>query len=118
MKLQFHHYALEVQNMERSKDFYINLLNFHEEASLLLLGEQITFIRLGSIRIELIENKQRKQHHDSIHLCFQVKNLNIAIQTFTEAGLEIIEGPYHLENGWQSVFYQGPDGEILEFLEE
>ena len=28
-----------------------------------------------------------------------------------------IEGPFKLKNGWETVFYQGPDNEVIEFLQ-
>lgn len=28
-----------------------------------------------------------------------------------------IEGPYKLQNGWKTVFYEGPNIEVIEFLQ-
>jgi len=115
--MQIHHYAMEVRNLEKSKQFYKEILHFQEETSIQFLGENIIFLTLGGIRLELIESRDLQYQHDRMHLCFQVKNLKDTINDLAIKQMRIIEGPYHLENGWKIVFFEGPDGEVLEFLE-
>lgn len=115
--MQFHHYSLEVSNLAKSKAFYLEMLNFQEEMNVKILDEDIIFLLKEGFRLELVENKQLRKHIGSVHLCFQVEYLDTIIQRMARLGLEPTEGPSQFENGWKNVFYKGPDGELLEFLE-
>jgi hypothetical protein len=61
--------------------------------------------------------QQKRNQERTTHLCFEVNDINQMITRFYDHGFEVIEGPYILRNGWQTVFFEGPDHEILEFLE-
>ncbi|ETI69214.1 VOC family protein [Neobacillus vireti] len=111
--MRFHHYALEVNNLEKSIAFYQKYLGFLEESRMFFMGEEIVFLILGDFRLELISGHQLSDK--TAHICFEVSDLAKVISRF-DASLKI-EGPYKLENGWETVFYEGPNQEILEFLQ-
>ena len=48
-------------------------------------------------------------------MCFEVDNLYEVMDQFDSN--RKIEGPYKLENGWETVFYEGPNQEVIEFLQ-
>ncbi|MEH7386654.1 VOC family protein [Bacillus sp. JJ1521] len=108
--MKLHHYGLEVSNLEDSVDFYKHFLGFQEEKRFRFMEEEIVFLTLDDFRIELISSNTI-----NAHICFEVSNLDRIITSLT--GLRKIEGPYRLDNGWQTVFYKGPTTEILEFLQ-
>ncbi|RFB11519.1 VOC family protein [Bacillus sp. HNG] len=108
--MKLHHCGLEVSNLEDSVNFYKNHLGFEEEKRLVLMGEEMVFLTLGEFRLELIAS-----HTLSAHICFEVSNLDRILPMLT--GLRKVEGPYQLDNGWQTVFYEGPSKELLEFLQ-
>ncbi|MDQ0156961.1 VOC family protein [Robertmurraya andreesenii] len=108
--MQIHHIGLEVQNLEDSISFYKNEMGFEIENRFSFIGEEIAFLCLHGFRIELIEGQQ-----ESTHLCFEVSNLNEMMKQFSS--VEILEGPYTLQNGWKTVFYKGPNNHIIEFLQ-
>ncbi|MFS0820939.1 VOC family protein [Bacillus sp. 1P02SD] len=108
--MKLHHYGLEVRNLEDSVNFYKAQLGFTEEIRFAFMEEEIVFLTLGEIRLELIAS-----HTLNTHICFEINNLDRFIPTLT--GLRKVEGPYQLENGWQTVFYEGPSKELLEFLQ-
>lgn len=119
--MRIHHYAMEVKDLAVSKAFYENVLGFKEHSQAAFLGEKIVFLELAGFKLELIEltvnNKQTTIDREHVHLCFEVDDLREKIRGFEEMHIALEEGPYHLDNGWETVFYLGPDNEILEFLE-
>ncbi|MFF2450178.1 VOC family protein [Neobacillus sp. NPDC058068] len=111
--MRFHHYAMEVNNLENSIAFYQKYLGFQEESRMFLMGEEIVFLSLGDFRLELISGQQESEK--SAHICFEVNDLAKVIKRFEDN--RKIDGPYKLENGWETVFYEGPNQEIIEFLQ-
>jgi catechol 2,3-dioxygenase-like lactoylglutathione lyase family enzyme len=111
--MRFHHYALEVSNIEESITFYKKHLGFQEENRMSFIGEEIVFLTSGDFRLELISGRQENDR--TTHICFEVFDLTEIINRFDAS--RKIEGPYKLENGWQTVFYEGSDQETLEFLQ-
>ncbi|WP_042454023.1 VOC family protein [Neobacillus dielmonensis] len=113
--MRFHHYALEVDDLDESVAFYQKHLGFLEESRMMFWDEEIVFLVLSDFRLELIRSKRNGNAERSTHLCFEVGNLEEIINQFEPCRL--LEGPYLLENGWRIVFFEGPNHEILEFLE-
>ncbi|MFK9094924.1 VOC family protein [Bacillus salipaludis] len=111
--MRFHHYALEVKNMEESLAFYKKYLSFQEESRFSYMGEEIVFLVLGDFRLESISGRQAIDQ--TAHICFEVSSVREVMNRFAE--VRKIEGPYELDNGWNTVFYEGPDREIIEFLQ-
>jgi lactoylglutathione lyase len=111
INMRFHHYGLEVNDLEESVAFYKQHFGLQEESRIFFMGEEIVFMAAKGFRLELIFNQHEKKH---AHLCFEVKDLIEVIDLFEPN--RKIEGPYKLENGWETVFYEGPNEEILEFL--
>jgi lactoylglutathione lyase len=106
--MKFHHLGLEVGNLERAVTFYRSLYGFEDMQRLTLLDESIVFLQKGDFRLELYEGPDPS----ASHLCFEVPELEPLLTT-----LPLLEGPNELENGWRNAFFQGPDGEVLEFLQ-
>ncbi|MFJ5717745.1 VOC family protein [Neobacillus sp. NPDC093127] len=111
--MRVHHFGLEVNNLEESVAFYKNYLGFQEECRMFFLGEEIVFLALGDFRLELISGRQ--ENDKTNHICIEVFDLAEIINRFDAS--RKIEGPYKLENGWQTVFYEGHDQETIEFLQ-
>ncbi|WP_102028837.1 VOC family protein [Salirhabdus sp. Marseille-P4669] len=107
--MKFHHFGLEVADLSAAKSFYIQHLHFHEEMSMEVLGERLVFLHNGKMRLELVEGQDSKK----THICFEV----VDFEYLMKIGMEQIEGPYSLPNGWKTVFYKSPSGETLEFLQ-
>jgi lactoylglutathione lyase len=111
-KHRFHHYGLEVINLRESVAFYKTYLGLQEESRIFFTEEEIVFLGAEDFRLELISH----QHEDKkAHLCFEVNDLRVVMDQFDSN--RIIEGPYKLENGWETIFYEGPNNEIIEFLQ-
>lgn len=112
--MKFHHYAIEVNNIKESVTFYKKYFGLKEEYRFFVLNEEVVFLTSSDCRFELISGKQQNTT-TSNHICFEVTDLNEAIGRF--ADLKKVEGPYQLENGWRTVFFEGPNQEIIELLQ-
>ena len=110
--MRFHHYGLEVDNLEESVAFYKKHLMLQEESRIFFMGEKIVLLTAGDFRLELISNQHEEKN---AHLCFEVNDLSEALELFNSH--QKIEGPYKLENGWKTIFYEGPNNTIIEFLQ-
>ncbi|WHZ01868.1 VOC family protein [Neobacillus sp. YX16] len=114
--MRFHHFAIEVKDLETSITFYRKYLGLHETDRLYFNEENIVFLANNEFRLELISGGQQKASQ-GIHICLEVENLQEIIRKFNEYAISALEGPYKLNNGWETVFYEGPDNEIIEFLQ-
>lgn len=114
--MRVHHFGIEVKDLDRSASFYKNVLGFREIERMTFLGEDILFIQDQEIRIELISGG-KQDNKQAAHICFETDSLDDVIHRFNENGIKALEGPYQLKNGWKTVFYEGPDHEIIEFLQ-
>ncbi|GKV56637.1 hypothetical protein NCCP2222_25840 [Sporosarcina sp. NCCP-2222] len=110
--MRFHHYGVNVRNLDMSIAFYRELLNLELETLFTFMEERIVLLASGDFRIELIETEEDEK---TIHLCFEVTDLQEVMSRLN--GMKKIEGPYQLHNGWRTVFYEGPNLEIIEFLQ-
>ncbi|WP_312473768.1 VOC family protein [Neobacillus sp.] len=111
--MRFHHYAIEVNNLEESIAFYKKYLGFQTESRFFFMGEEIVFLASNDFRLELISGQG--ENDKTTHLCFEVSDLHEVMNRFDD--IRKIEGPYKLQNGWETVFFEGPDQEIIEFLQ-
>lgn len=105
--MRFHHVGIEVRDVDRSVAFYRSVGGFEVEQRLTLLGEEIAFLRLGEFRLELYQGEEA----GATHVCYEVEDIEPYLQR-----LPLLEGPLLLENGWQTAFFQGENGEVLELL--
>jgi lactoylglutathione lyase len=114
--MRIHHFAIEVKDISKSKAFYEDILGIKEHQRVNFNQEVIIFLELDGFKLELIENKQTNLT-DHVHLCFETENLPKLIKKLELISLIPEEGPYELENDWKTVFYRGPDNEVVEFLQ-
>ena len=115
--MRIHHYGIEVSDLEISREFYQKILQLNHESVVEFQGEELVFLSSNTFCLELIPKQQKQNQKGTTHLCFEVNDINQMITRSYDYGLKALEGPYILSNGWKTVFFEGPDHEILEFLE-
>jgi len=120
MRIAFHHIAIETADLGRSLGFYQRVLGFGVERSMTLPGEWIVFLRLGDARVELVyaedEPSEREWGSTNVHIAFEVDSIDALLERLAAYHIPIEEGPIELDNGWRSLFIEGPDMEKIEFL--
>jgi len=93
------------------------MLGFKEHLKTSLQDEEIIFLEQDGFMIELIANNQVGSQSNHFHLCFEVDDVEQQITRLADYSFQPAEGPYDLENGWKTVFFRGPDQEIIELLQ-
>jgi lactoylglutathione lyase len=114
--LRFHHMALETPNLRQSISFYSELFGFKLQRSVRLGEENIAFLTLDGFTLELIEVQEAEPPGSSVHFAVEADDFEAWTEKLASAGVPVTEGPLRFENGWKSIFIQGPSGELLELL--
>lgn len=117
--MRLHHIGMNVKSLERSKEFYQSHFGFKEEMVLKWGSENIMFLKKGDCRLELIEESGEGGSTCAfLHIALEADDLEKEVESVKKKGLVPVEGPLLLENGWNVAFFFGPDGEIIELIEE
>ena len=125
------HIGIFTEDIEKSKDFYINILGFNLDFETTIdKGEgaylKVAFVKIGSLIIELLqpsESARIKTGNDGAadHIAIEVKNIDQCITEFKQKGIVFeSEKPVYIEKLYNSVkvvFFRGPSKERLELFE-
>src|ERR1700742_3048856 len=141
-----HHVGIIVSDMEKSKAFYSRLLGVTAKTDTTISGPalwkqtevdgaamRIVFLEFdnGSVGLELIEFVNKKGGQGDIkqnttanmHLAFKVNNAKDVYAQMVEEGYEFIAEPQHMDKnygqmkGYTFAYLRGPDGELIEIIE-
>ncbi len=115
------HVGLYIKDVERSKKFYTEILDFEVICEFVSLeGNKMAFVRSGSLIIELIQHKQWMDRKDGLfdHIAMEVEDIEAAIELLKSRGIEFEGEVYYdslvFDKGVDYVAFRGPDGEHLE----
>ena len=122
------HIGLFVEDIERTKKFYRDILEFNTLYECEIDDEggktQIAFIGNGSCVIEVVKFANPKKHPDGTvdHIALQVRNIEAVRDSLLEKGIkfeseEIVFNSAVFPNGSKWILFRGPDGEHLELNE-
>lgn len=122
------HVGLFVRDLEVSKKFYCEKLDFsviHENTLDDKEGViRIAFIQAHDCVIELIQLPQYTKRSDGLfdHLAFKVKNIEEVVEKLKSKGIDfetqdILFAPHFFSRGDKWIIFRGPDQERLEFSE-
>src|SRR5438876_1533465 len=139
------HTGITVSNLERSLEFWQNVLGFefsHRAHQTSEMASEITGVAGAEIKlavvkapgghkIELLEYlapPDRKQHVDlqpcdvgSVHIAFTVDNLDAVLEKIAASGWKAAGKPQALQSGPNAgkrvVYVRDPDGTTIEFME-
>lgn len=110
-----HHIGIYVTDLEKSLQFYETILPVEEKETLNWNGIELVFLSGEGFVLELIPATLPDSR--TTHIAFEVENVKAKINELHQSGITPSEGPYNLENRWQTVFFEGPDGEEIEFIQ-
>ncbi|MDR7074921.1 VOC family protein [Fictibacillus barbaricus] len=113
--MMLHHIGMYVENLERSVAFYEKIVTIQSMEKLNWNDTKLLFIKGEGFQLELIQDAHEVTK--GAHIAFTVMSIEEKIRELQYQGLSPSEGPYQVENGWKTVFYEGPDGEEIEFIE-
>jgi len=114
------HIGIFVKDIDKSMDFYKRLgftVDKEEAPSI-----RLAFISAGNCLIELVEQKDMPARQAGIvdHVAMVVDSVDAAIANAKANGIEIdanTVSSVDILGGIKNVFFEGPDGERLEFFE-
>ncbi|MBW4084056.1 VOC family protein [Paenibacillus sp. S150] len=118
------HIGIKVDNLERSLQFYQEVIGLNLQD---ILGEPGDEVRLAflsfpgqaSVEVELIERvfKELPQEGRVSHVAFTADDIEAEHRRIAGLGIPALTGISLLANGSRFFFFEGPDGEKLEFFE-
>ena len=115
------HIGIMVKDVERSKDFYKRLgFVLTDEVD---VGAKLAFLNAGSCLIELIQPQNygdARNPGQVDHIAITVNDIIKAVSDAKSNGIAIDEkniAEINILGGVKNVFFEGPDGERLEFFE-
>jgi lactoylglutathione lyase len=114
--MKLHHIGINVSSLERSKRFYQTHFGFKEEFAAVIGSEEIVLLKRREDWLELIQDCDSASSPSHVHFAWETADLDAEIQRLARLGLEPVEGPVKLDNGWRAVFYNGPDEELVELI--
>ena len=112
------HIGIYVNDMAASIDFYKRLgfkLDREEEHSV-----KLAFLSAGTCLIELIEKPHERTAGIVDHIAIEVSGIEAVVKSANEKGIIIDAAAIQsidIMGGIKNVFFNGPDGERLEFFE-
>ena len=113
------HIGIFVKDMEKSIDFYKRLgFTLDNRAS---IHVKLAFLSAGTCLIELIEQKDVTRAAGVVdHIAMEVDDIDAAIKRAKENGIAMDESSVisrDILGGIKHMFFEGPDGERLEFFQ-
>jgi catechol 2,3-dioxygenase-like lactoylglutathione lyase family enzyme len=135
-----HHYGVTVSDIDRSLEFYRDVLGFPVVDRLTNAGPEISaavgvddvelevvFLDGGSTLVELLRYERpsggdanegvRSNDVGASHVCLRVDNVDAAYESLRET-VPFFSEPRTLEGGVKIVYLTDPDGNVLELLEK
>lgn len=124
------HVALLVSDVERSRQFYVRVLELEEAQRPATFAFPGAWLRKGSIELHLIgevETGRAAQVHVGYsrdeyargygsHLAFEVDDLDETIRHLRGENVEVAGGPRDRGDGVQQLYICDPDGYMIEFF--
>src|SRR5687768_12924829 len=115
------HLALSVVNLQKSTDFYKNIIRLDQIAEPFKDGKHHWFRVAEYSQLHLIEaSKQIREHDKSTHICFSVSSLEEFIERLEAANIPYgnfagtSKSPTIRPDGIKQIFLQDPDGYWVE----
>lgn len=118
------HIGIKVNDIEKSIEFYTQVLGFSCSGRDVTNGIKLAFIQCGNTAIELIqppEGAGDMGEGQVAHVALTVSDIDAAVAALRSKGVafqsEEPEIHHDIMQGSRLIFFNGPDGEILELFQ-
>lgn len=117
------HIGLAVQDMDRSVQFYTQVLDCKVTGSHRDERINLVFLQSGTGTIELVQyltvEYEPRNAGPVDHLAFKVENMEEEFRRLQSLGVKLLwDTPKKVLDNKKAIFFFGPDGERLEFIAE
>lgn len=123
------HTAFMVFDLNKSLDFYLNLLGFNEEFRVVSPDKRLTkvflFLEKSGHQIELIHDSSREKPYEVgdglAHIAFEVENIDEEYRKLVSNGVHFTQEPHHMPGAplnMKFAFFIDPDGYLYELIEQ
>lgn len=116
-----HHVSILVTDLERSKQFYEEVLGFQKSSERPDFDFPGAWYQLGETQLHLIVHNDGKTLRGTTkidsrdgHFAIRVKDIEEFIERMKTYQVEILNKPDN-ETEWHQVFISDPDGNLIEF---
>ncbi|MFZ5814717.1 MAG: VOC family protein [Bacillota bacterium] len=117
--MRIHHIGIMVSDIERSVAWYQRVLGFRVADRRELGRTRLAFLELAGAQIELIQQEGSCAAEGIVnHIAFAVDDLDAAMARLRAEGVSLgDERVIPIWDGGRVLFFEGPDGEVLELFE-
>lgn len=122
--MKFLHAMIRVKDIEKSKDFYKNLLGLKPTHTIELEDSKLHYFSDGNFEIELTENFETPNNGYENgtafgHFAFECNDLDEFSQKMSKMGYKYLWEPFFMkEINTRIAFLKDPDGNEIELIEK
>ena len=116
--MRISHVALHFKDISKPFFFFTESLGLKPKFGFTFENQRIVILGAKGIDIELIESVDGKDHFDSMHIAFKVKDIEEAIKNAKNSGYRIDMDVYEPTKGIKEAIIEGPCGLYIQFVEE
>jgi catechol 2,3-dioxygenase-like lactoylglutathione lyase family enzyme len=114
------HVGIMTGDVQKCVDFYCNNLGFRPFYKGQMGPMPLTFVECGGLIVEFIAAGNAKPGGAVDHIALEVQGIEAIVEKLRANGVEIGpvgSAPNFFPNGMKNVFFTGPNGETLEYVE-
>ena len=121
--MKWNHVGIKCADIQKSLDFYQNLLGLKLLEELELFGKKLVFVGNESISLELEEKNPDDTRADPTatfglyHICFTVDNVKELVENLEKKGIVIRLPPFQTRPDRWTAFVEDPDGVFIQFIQ-
>ncbi len=116
------HIGIMVKDVEKSIDFYQNILGFEIQSIQDTGRSKLAFLQAGTCIVELVpvSETENRPIGPVDHICIEVEDIGPLMERLKAQGVKFEKETYSeigLFGGVRNVFFRGPDDERIEFFD-
>lgn len=127
--MTFAHVSIRASDMERTLDFYTNILGMvlQRRREIPQNRAEVAFLKdhCGEFSLELTHYNDQTDYQQAEymkrtfdHLAFKVEDLGGLVERIKKAGYNVTDEPFELSPGNWLAFIEDPDGTLIEIIEK
>jgi lactoylglutathione lyase len=113
------HIGIKCLNLHKAEKFYSEYLGAKRIKTISSADTQIIFLEIDTVILELFKVESIEDQDGTVdHITFQVEDIHTEHAKLKAADIEILYEGIQDFHQWKILFFRGPSGEKIEFLQE